>query len=497
MLLRTVLHIGSEGERTRVAALLDQRSLVVVAPEEAGGATGSWGDVDLVFVDAEGVGGDLLGAVARGLESDTPPAVVCLTRDEDASRRAALLGLGCVAVLNLRLPDRELRAALQSVVRRAADQVRARLADGTRPGASDDALIATSPGMKESLDLCRRIASADSSVLLLGETGVGKERLARSIHGWSRRSAGPFVAVNCGAIPEGLMESELFGHERGAFTGAVQARRGHFELAHGGTLFLDEIGELPLALQVKLLRALDQRRIQRVGSEMSMPVDIRLIAATHRVLEQEVREGRFRADLYYRLAVITVAVPPLRSRPGDVRALVKHYVARLARDLGRPVPEVDAEALAALEAYRWPGNVRELMNVLERAVLLCTDRRIGLPDLPLAIAGVGPTARGGKAAGSGPRGGAWGEEDAGAGAEAAGAGTSLWSLPLPEARQAAGRSFERAYLDHLLTASGGRVGEAARRAAVNPRTLYDLVRRHGLRKEDYRSGGGPDAPNRG
>ncbi|MEQ9569601.1 MAG: sigma-54 dependent transcriptional regulator [Longimicrobiales bacterium] len=484
MLVRTLLHVRPESERERVNALLDRRTLVVV---EADDRPPDASDVDLVFVSGAGVDGDLVEWVARTQQGEAPPAVVCLTSDEDPSRRAAMLALGCLAVLNLRLSDRELRSALQTVVRRAVDQVRVRVtAERTRPDPAEDALVAASAAMRDSLDLCRRIAPADTSVLLLGETGVGKERLARNVHRWSHRSGGPFVAVNCGAIPEGLLESELFGHERGAFTGAVKGRRGHFEMAHGGTLFLDEIGELPLSLQVKLLRALDQRRIQPLGSEVSMPVDIRLIAATHRVLEQEVEAGRFRADLYYRLAVISIAVPPLRSRPEDVRALVDHYVARIARGLGRPVPTVDEGAHTALEAYHWPGNVRELMNVLERAVLLSTDRRIGRADLPAAIAGVpAPPPNDTEA----PQ------------ATASAASTVVTDpaddQPLREARRAAARAFERDYLSRLLTGTEGRVGEAARRAGVNPRTFYDLVRRHGLRKEDFRPSGASPAADRG
>ncbi|MHC4470636.1 MAG: sigma-54 interaction domain-containing protein, partial [Planctomycetota bacterium] len=313
----------------------------------------------------------------------------------------------------------------------------------------------------------------DASLLVLGETGVGKERLARAIHAEGRRSEGPFVPVNCGALPEGLFESELFGHEEGAFTGATRTRRGWFELAHGGTLFLDEIGEIPLHLQVKLLRALQEHEFQPVGSERTIRADVRVMAASNRDLEAAVEEGPFRRDLYYRLSVVTLTLPSLRDRREDIPALAESYVEHFNEIIGRDVEGISNAAMDALTAYSWPGNVRELMNVVERAVLLCRDARIGLGDLPEAISGrvaaALPAAAGSTAAPIDPASEGW------------------VGRPWSEVRAEALSRVERAYLDALLASVNGRVGVAAERAGLSPRALYDKMRAHDLKKENYRA----------
>src|SRR5262249_51605371 len=217
----------------------------------------------------------------------------------------------------------------------------------------------------------RKGAPTDSTVLVTGETGTGKELLARSIHIWSRRANGPFVSVNCAAIPQTLIASELFGHERGAFTGALQRRLGRFELAAGGTLFLDEVGELPVETQVLLLRVLQEREFERVGGTTSLAADVRVVAATNRDLRRATAEGSFRSDLYYRLAVFRLEIPPLRERGGDLRLLVEHFVRSSARDVGQTVRGLAPDALRRLEADSWPGNVRELQNVIESSVIVC------------------------------------------------------------------------------------------------------------------------------
>ena len=208
-------------------------------------------------------------------------------------------------------------------------------------------------------------------MLVTGETGTGKELLARAIHTWSCRANGPFVSVNCAAIPQTLIASELFGHERGAFTGALQRRRGRFELAAGGTLFLDEVGELPMETQVLLLRVLQEREFERIGGTTSLSTDVRVVAATNRDLLRAVAEGSFRSDLYYRLAVFPLEMPPLRKSTGDIRSLAEHFVRRCAREVGKTIRGIDPDALERLEAYSWPGNVRELQNVIERSVIVC------------------------------------------------------------------------------------------------------------------------------
>ena len=248
-----------------------------------------------------------------------------------------------------------------------------------------EGIIGESGQMQEVLSLVKRVAPSDASVLIRGESGTGKELIARAIHHASPRAAGPLVKVNCAALPEGLLESELFGHEKGAFTGATSARKGRFELADGGSIFLDEIGDLPLHLQVKLLRVLQEREFERVGSSRPQPVNVRLLAATHRHLEALVREGRFRDDLYYRIDVVTITLPPLRERREDLPLLIDHFLRRLAAKNGKAIRGLTREARDALLRYDYPGNVRELENLIERAVVLTRGDVIALADLPLTL----------------------------------------------------------------------------------------------------------------
>lgn len=243
-------------------------------------------------------------------------------------------------------------------------------------------LVGASAPMQEIHSMVARVAPTRANVLICGESGTGKELLARAIHAQSDRREAPFVAVNCGAIPESLIESELFGHVKGAFTGAAKDRRGLFFSAEGGTLFLDEIGELPLSMQVRLLRVLQERKVKRVGSEVEEPVDVRIVAATNRDLQQEVAEGRFREDLFYRLNVIQLPIPPLRERREDIPLLVRHFLEKYAQQMGRELRGVEKAAMEALLGWPWPGNVRELENVMERAVTLAWGDMIGLEALP-------------------------------------------------------------------------------------------------------------------
>ncbi len=243
-------------------------------------------------------------------------------------------------------------------------------------------MLIRSAAMQQVARTVRKVAPFKTGVLVLGESGVGKELVSRAIHAASPRASGPFVAVNCGAIPESLLESELFGHVRGAFTDATADKRGLFEEAKGGTLFLDEIGELPLALQVKLLRALQEEEVRRVGDVRSIKIDARVLAATSRELHQMVEDGSFRQDLYYRLDVMPIAVPPLRERRDDIPPLVEHFIARVNARLGTKVRGLSEEALARLLAYHWPGNVRELENTIEHAAVMCEGGILQLGDLP-------------------------------------------------------------------------------------------------------------------
>ncbi len=330
-----------------------------------------------------------------------------------------------------------------------------------------EGLVGTSPPMRRVAELIRTVGPTDATVLLRGETGTGKELVARAIHRSSPRRERPFVSVNCTAIPRDLAESTLFGHERGAFTGAVGRQRGHFEQADGSTLFLDEVGDLELSVQGKLLRALQEREIVRLGGARPIPVDVRVVAATNRDLEAEVAAGRFREDLFYRLNVIPIELPPLRERTGDIPELLKHFLGSFAHRYGRPQPAPTPEVLQAAARYRWPGNVRELRNLCERAVLLGWESVAPLLDM------VGPQAAGGTAAG-----------------ETAAAFPKAWSdewlaRPFKEAKQALLDAFERQYLDRLLREHGGRMGAAARAADLAERNLYEKLRRHGIDRRDY------------
>ena len=248
-----------------------------------------------------------------------------------------------------------------------------------------EGIIGDSGRMQEVLSLVRRVAPSDATVLIRGESGTGKELIARALHYASPRAAGPLVKVNCAALAESLLEAELFGHEKGAFTGAVDSRKGRFELAGGGSIFLDEIGDLPPHLQVKLLRVLQEREFERVGSSRPIKVDVRLLAATHRNLEALVREGRFREDLYYRINVVTIMLPPLRERREDLPPLIEHFLRVFAGKNGKTVRGLTREAREALLRYDYPGNIRELENLMERAVVLTRDDVIGVEDLPLAL----------------------------------------------------------------------------------------------------------------
>lgn len=269
--------------------------------------------------------------------------------------------------------------------RRELERVRgsvALLRDEVDEKFNEGEIVGRSAPMVELFKKVDKVADTTSSVLILGESGTGKELVARAIHRKSRRAGEPFVRVNCGALSEGVLESELFGHEKGAFTGALKDRRGRFELADGGTILLDEIAEVPVATQVRLLRVLQEREFERVGGEETLTVDVRVIAATNRNLQEEVAAGNFREDLFYRLFVIPLDVAPLRDRDEDIPLLCEHFAQKICQDMARPLVEIDPEALKLLRVYGWPGNVRELENVIERAIVLCEDNRVTSADLP-------------------------------------------------------------------------------------------------------------------
>ncbi len=329
-------------------------------------------------------------------------------------------------------------------------------------GQVQDEVVAESAGMRHVLELAGRVAAHDTTVLITGESGTGKEVLARAIHRMSRRADGPFVAINCAAIPEQLLESELFGHVRGAFTGAVGDRAGLFEEAKGGTLLLDEIGDLPPGLQAKLLRVLEEREVRRVGESRSRAVDVRLVAATARRLEEARAAGEFRDDLYYRLNVVELELPPLRDRPDDVPALLAFFAQRVAQRLGRPI-NFTPQVLTQLTAYPWPGNVRELRNAVERAAVLSESGRLDRDAFPfLSLAG-------GYANGNG-NGHGHGNGHATAGA----------AEPKDLFLKGRVEALERDLVQQALVASGGSRREAADLLGVSLRTLFYKLRRYRL-----------------
>jgi DNA-binding NtrC family response regulator len=470
LLIRTCVVSDAPDLGARLERILRQPDLLVSRPERKDLDSCLRADAfDLVIATVEAIPLPYTETLAALAELPDRPELVALVGPDQSDERARLQAAGAFAVVDRDLPEASLRRALNTLVRRRREAALAKLRAAAASEAVETDLLAGpaagSTVMRKLLDLAGRVAGGDSSVLILGETGSGKEWLARWIHERSSRVDGPFVAVNCAALPSELVESELFGHEQGAFTGAHRARRGQFELAHHGTLFLDEIADMPLPAQAKLLRAIQDREIRRVGSERPIRVDARILAATNRAPERAIRDGTLRQDLYYRLNVVSLAVPPLRDRSGDVPALARELLDAIRPRVHRPdVRGLSKAALSALESYAWPGNVRELINVLERAALLCDGPEITPADLPAAVTSGAP---------AGAAGSEWDD---------------LLDLTMGEARDELVERFEREYLERLLREANGGIGEAARRAGIDERTLYNKMRRYGLRKESFRSG---------
>src|SRR5262245_48003432 len=395
--------------------------------------------VELVLLDLMLPRGDGLWVLRKLREEGLAPTVVVITAHGSVVKAVEAMRAGAYDFLQKpfepELVEETLRRALERT-RLVAENRSLR----TRRSATEP--IVADPRMERVLGAARKAAKSDATVLLLGESGTGKEVLAQEIHRTSERAAGPFVAVSCAALSESLLESELFGHEKGAFTGAGATHVGRIEAAHGGTLFLDEIGDTSAALQAKLLRVLQERRFERVGGRRTLEVDLRLIAATNRDLRARVAASEFREDLFYRLNVITLELPPLRERPLDVVALARHFVEQFARELKRPGLALSPAALVLLRAHAWPGNVRELRNVLERAAVLSEGAAIEPEDLP---------------------------EELRAGA----------SLPVDGFH---GRVdfFRRELLRETLAESGGNQTEAARRLGLQRTYLARLIKKYGL-----------------
>jgi DNA-binding NtrC family response regulator len=343
--------------------------------------------IDVVVTDLQMDGLDGMGVLRHALTLTPAPAVILLTAHGTIENAVEALKEGAYHYLTKPVNAQELRllvekAAAHTLLRRENEELRRQM--DRRFGI--EGIVGEAAEMVRIYDQIRQIAPTKANVLILGESGTGKEVVAKAIHQLSPRARKPFVAVHCAALPESLLESELFGHERGAFTGAVARRQGRFELADGGTIFLDEIGEIPLSMQVKLLRVLETREFERVGGTGPIKVDVRILAATNRDLQEEVAEGRFREDLYYRLNVVSITMPPLRTRRNDIPLLARHFLAELARENGREVPELSREAAEILSAYHWPGNVRELRNVIENTFVFLRGNVVRPEDLPGSLA---------------------------------------------------------------------------------------------------------------
>ena len=348
---------------------------------------------DVVVTDLRMVPVDGIEVVKRIREEDPDATVVVVSAHGTIATAVEAMRAGAIDFLEKPFSPDVLRARVEKAIEIARERSGARTARARADAFAEDraremdptGLVGRSEAMRRVLDQVRKVAATDATVLVLGESGTGKELVARALHAQGPRRDGPFVSVSCAALPEALLESELFGHERGAFTGAIRRKLGRFELAHQGTLFLDEVGEIPPAVQVKLLRVLAERRFERVGGEEPVEVDVRVVSATHQDLAALVAAGRFREDLYYRLAVVPISIPPLRERPGDVEELAGWFVEKLAPRLGRRVKGFTPEALALLRGHAWPGNVRELENVVEQAIVFAEGEVVGPEDLPEGI----------------------------------------------------------------------------------------------------------------
>ncbi len=421
---------------------------------------------DLVLTDVRLPGADGFSVLARCAQAAGAPEVVMMTAFATIDAAVAAVKAGAYDYLAKPFEPDDLvltidRALERRALRRRADAAEAALQRLQAPGD----MLGDSAPMREVRRLIDRVAGLDVTVLVTGESGTGKEVVARAIHRASHRARGPFVAVNCGAIPANLIESELFGHARGAFTGAASARAGLFEEASGGTLLLDEIGELPADMQVKLNRVLQERTCRRVGEARERPVDARVVAATHRPLEHLIADGRFREDLYFRLAVYPIELPPLRRRGDDVLLLARHFLEAAALRFGRTIGGFTPEVARALCAHDWPGNVRQLRNVVERAVILCETDVVRQLDLPATRAGAGaPEGRPGEAFRFPP------------------------DATFREAIDAARDQATRQYLHSLLVRTEGNVTRAAEQAGIERESLHRLLRRVELDADDYRPG---------
>ena len=388
-----------------------------------------------------------LGVLSDILAIDNTAKVIIISGQGEKQNAIEAVGAGAYDFLCKPVEMEELRLLLRRCIQVVAlEKEYHKLQQNQRPDVFED-MLGTSPQMQEVFALIRKVATTNAPVLLLGESGTGKEMAAAAIHRRSTRKDGPFIAINCNAIPESLLESELFGHEKGAFTGAHVQRKGLLETASGGTLFLDEIGELPPAIQVKLLRFLQEQRLQRVGGRQEIQVDTRLVAATNANLKELINSGKFREDLYFRIAVVTIRLLPLRERGGDIVFLAREFLQRYSSQDGRPKMVFAPEALRAMSRYSWPGNVRELQNRVKRGVIMSSGSRVTAKDLELERDQVNLT--------------------------------SSSTTTLRQARE----HVERKMVEQALKRNSGKITSAAADLGISRPTLYELMEKLGIAKE--------------
>jgi len=443
---------------TRILRRAGYRVLATTDPERALALVESERP-DVVLTDLKMPGIDGMELMRRAHELDPTLPIIMITAFGSIESAVAAIKAGAFDYLPKNFSVDELTVDVERALRQRALGVENRNLRAQLAAALGlENVISTSPAMAQVFELVKKAARSEANILVRGESGTGKELIARAIHANSPRAAKPFIPVDCASLPENLLESELFGHEKGAFTGAVRAKSGLMEIADGGTLFLDEIGELPVGLQSKFLRALQERQIRRVGGTALVDVDVRVVSATNRDIRDAILKGTFREELYYRVNVIEIQLPPLRERTGDIPLLVHAFLRRYGQ---ARVQRCGDDAMTALEAYRWPGNVRELQNVIERACALADGDTIQRADLPDHVLGVGGAVGGSPLSGD--------------------ARLETTSLPLKDAKEQWMSVLEASYLRRLLESHDGNISAAAKAAGIDRKTFHRLVTKHRIR----------------
>ena len=446
-------------------------------------------DVDVVITDLRMPGADGMDVLRSASKSHPHVPVIMITAYGSVGQAVEAIKAGAFDYVEKPFEQDSIRAIVTKAIGQAAANriaPRQTLYPTTDPEARGRyGLVGQSAEMQQIFEIIERVADTPSTVLITGESGTGKELVAKALHEQSSRKNEPFIKINCAAIPKTLMESELFGYEKGAFTGATSSKPGRFELADCGTLFLDEIGEIPVEMQVKLLRAIQESEFERVGGIKTIKVDVRLITATNRDLELEIQRGNFREDLYYRLNVVPLQVPPLRKRIGDIPLLVQHIIKKFNERLKKTITGIADDALAALESHSWPGNIRELENVLERTILFCKGERIERADLQLQLATPAPEAPPTVARTTSSNAMApvtdedVVEDEAVAGELAGAASGSLKDIVRAETSR-----VERELIVKALEETGGNVTQAARLLKISRKSLQMKMKEFGLRDKD-------------